>query len=170
MRIRTHSVRELDKIDRRILAILQEDARISITDLADQVGLSVTPCGERVKRLEKEGVILGYQARLNPHALELSLLVFVEIKLSAKSGVIFESFKKEILKLTSILECHLVSGEFDYLIKARIPKMTDYRKLLGEILLALPGAQESKSYIVMEEVKETLALSLDTVQSETDDD
>lgn len=170
MRIRTHSVRELDKIDRRILAILQEDARISITDLADQVGLSVTPCGERVKRLEKEGVILGYQARLNPHALELSLLVFVEIKLSAKSGVIFEHFKKEILKLPSILECHLVSGEFDYLIKARIPKMTDYRKLLGEILLALPGAQESKSYIVMEEVKETLALPLDTVQSESVDD
>lgn len=161
MRIRTHSVRELDKIDRKILGILQQDARISVTDLAEQVGLSVTPCGERIKRLEKEGVILGYHARLDPQALELSLLVFVEIKLSAKSGVIFENFKREIIKLPSIQECHLVSGEFDYLIKARISKMSDYRKLLGEILLTLPGAQESKSYIVMEEVKETLALPLE---------
>jgi Lrp/AsnC family leucine-responsive transcriptional regulator len=160
MRIRTHAIRELDKIDRTILSILQEDARISITDLAERVGLSVTPCSERVKRLEKERVILGYHARLDPHALELSLLVFVEIKLSAKSGVIFEKFKKEIIKLPSVLECHLVSGDFDYLVKARIPKMADYRKLLGDILLTLPGAQESRSYIVMEEVKETLTLPL----------
>jgi Lrp/AsnC family transcriptional regulator, leucine-responsive regulatory protein len=160
MRIRTHATRELDKIDRKILSILQLDARIPITDLAEQVGLSVTPCSERVKRLEKERVILGYHARLDPHALQLSLLVFVEIKLSAKSGVIFEKFKREIIKLPSVLECHLVSGDFDYLVKARIPKMADYRKLLGDILLTLPGAQESRSYIVMEEVKETLTLPL----------
>jgi Lrp/AsnC family leucine-responsive transcriptional regulator len=160
MRIRTHAVRELDKIDRKILAILQNDARISITDLAEQVGLSVTPCGERVKRLEKEGVILGYHTRLDPHMLELSLLVFVEIKLSIKSGAIFEKFKREIVKLPSVLECHLVSGDYDYLVKARIPQMADYRKLLGDILLTLPGAQESRSYIVMEEVKETLSLPL----------
>lgn len=165
MRIRTHAVRELDKIDRKILAILQQDARISITDLAEQVGLSVTPCGERVKRMEKEHVILGYHARLDPHALQLSLLVFVEIKLSAKSGVIFEKFKQEIIKLPSVLECHLVSGDFDYLVKARIPKMADYRKLLGDILLTLPGAQESRSYIVMEEVKETLSLPLNETQN-----
>ena len=160
MRIRTHTVRELDNIDRKILSILQKDARISITDLAEQVWLSVTPCSQRVKRMEKEGVILGYHARLDPHALELSLLVFVEIKLSAKSGIIFEQFKQEIIKLPNVLECHLVSGDFDYLVKARIPKMADYRKLLGDILLTLPGAQESRSYIVMEEVKETLFLPL----------
>lgn len=165
MRIRTHAIRELDKIDRKILSILQQDARISITDLAEQVWLSVTPCSERVKRLEKEGVILGYHARLDPQALELSLLVFVEIKLSAKSGVIFEKFKQEIIKLPNVLECHLVSGDFDYLVKARIPRMADYRKLLGDILLTLPGAQESRSYIVMEEVKETLILPL--VENET---
>lgn len=160
MRIRRHAIRELDRIDRQILAVLQDDARISITDLAERVGLSVTPCNERVKRLEKEQVILGYHARLNPHMLELSLLVFVEIKLSAKSGAIFEKFKREVVKLPSVLECHLVSGDFDYLVKARIPKMADYRKLLGDILLTLPGAQESRSYIVMEEVKETLGLPL----------
>ncbi|MEW5769432.1 MAG: Lrp/AsnC ligand binding domain-containing protein [Pseudomonadota bacterium] len=160
MRIRRHAVRELDKIDRQILATLQDDARIPITDLAERVGLSVTPCNERVKRLEKERVILGYHARLNPHMLELSLLVFVEIKLAAKSGAIFEKFKREVVKLPSVLECHLVSGDFDYLVKARIPKMSDYRTLLGDILLTLPGAQESRSYIVMEEVKETLDLPL----------
>lgn len=160
MRIRTHAIRELDDIDRKILAILQKDARISITDLAEQVWLSVTPCSERIKRMEKEHVILGYHARLDPHALELSLLVFVEIKLSAKSGIIFDKFKQEIIKLPNVLECHLVSGDFDYLVKARIPKMADYRKLLGDILLSLPGAQESRSYIVMEEVKETLFLPL----------
>jgi len=160
MRIRTHATRELDNIDRKILDILQKDARISITDLAEQVWLSVTPCSERIKRMEKEHVILGYHARLDPHALELSLLVFVEIKLSAKSGIIFDKFKQEIIKLPNVLECHLVSGDFDYLVKARIPKMADYRKLLGDILLTLPGAQESRSYIVMEEVKETLFLPL----------
>ena len=93
MRIRTHAVRELDRIDMKILSVLQADARIPITELAERVGLSVTPCGERIKNLEKEGVILGYQARLNPHALSLGLLVFVELKLSTKSGAIFGKFK-----------------------------------------------------------------------------
>ncbi len=161
MRIRTHAVRELDRIDMKILSVLQDNARIPITELAERVGLSVTPCGERVKTLEKEGVILGYHARLNPHTLGLSLLVFVELKLSTKSGAIFSRFKQEILKLPSVLECHLVSGDFDYLIKARIAQMSDYRTLLGDILLTLPGAQESRSYIVMEEVKEGFALSLE---------
>lgn len=160
MRMKTHTVRELDRIDLKILDILQTDARIPITELAERVGLSVTPCGERVKNLEKEGIILGYHARLNPHALGLGLLVFVELKLSTKSGAIFSKFKQEILKLPSVLECHLVSGDFDYLIKARITQMSDYRILLGDILLTLPGAQESRSYIVMEEVKENFALQL----------
>ena len=160
MRIRNHSVRELDQIDYKILAVLQADARIAITDLAERVGLSVTPCSERVKNLENAGVITGYHARLDPHTLGLKLLVFVELKLSTKSGAIFNKFKQEILKLPSVLECHLVSGDFDYLIKARIAQMSDYRVLLGDILLTLPGAQESRSYIVMEEVKEGFALPL----------
>lgn len=165
MRMRTHAVRELDRIDIKILSVLQDDARIPITELAEKVGLSVTPCGERVKRLEKEGVILGYHARLDPKALDLSLLVFVELKLSTKSGAIFSKFKQEILKLPSVLECHLVSGDFDYLIKARIAQMSDYRTLLGDILLTLPGAQESRSYMVMEEVKEGFALPLNETES-----
>ncbi len=160
MRNRTETVRDLDRIDRKLLRLLQKNARLSMTELAAEVGLSVTPCSERVKRLERDGVIEGYHARLNPQALGLALLVFVEIKLSAKSGTIFDDFRREVLKLPNVLECHLVSGEFDYLIKARIPEMTAYRKLLGDMLLALPGARESRSYMVMEEIKESLALEV----------
>ncbi len=160
MRTKHHSFKELDKLDRRILKVLQQQGRISMTELAEQVGLSTTPCTERVRRLEREGVIEGYSARVNPKALGLPLLVFVEIKLASKSGDIFEAFRREVLKLPQILDCHLVSGDFDYLIKARIPDMSQYRELLGDILLKLPQAEESRSYIVMEEVKETLELPI----------
>ncbi|MGD9943641.1 MAG: winged helix-turn-helix transcriptional regulator [Burkholderiaceae bacterium] len=160
MRNRTQQVKDLDRIDRAILRALQSDGRISMTDLADRVGLSVTPCSERVRRLERDGFILGYHARLNPQALGQHLLVFVELKLAAKSGPIFDEFRREVLRLPYVLECHLVSGEFDYLIKARIPEMAAYRKLLGDMLLALPQARESRSYIVMEEIKESLVLHL----------
>ncbi len=160
MRTKHHSFKELDKLDRRILKVLQQQGRISMTELAEQVGLSTTPCTERVRRLDREGVIEGYSARVNPKALGLPLLVFVEIKLASKSGDIFEAFRREVLKLPQILDCHLVSGDFDYLIKARIPDMSQYRELLGDILLKLPQAEESRSYIVMEEVKETLELPI----------
>jgi Lrp/AsnC family leucine-responsive transcriptional regulator len=153
--------RELDAIDLKLVRALQENCRVSMTELAEKVGLSVTPCAERVKRLERDGFILGYHAHLNPHAFGQALLVFVEIKLTAKSGAMFESFKREVRKLPNVLECHLVSGDFDYLIKARIPEMNAYRRLLGDMLLGLPGARESRSYIVMEEIKESLALTIE---------
>jgi Lrp/AsnC family transcriptional regulator, leucine-responsive regulatory protein len=161
MRIKSENVRALDRIDLRVLKELQKNARISMTELAEMVGLSITPCAERIKRLERDGFITGYHARLNPQAMGQSLLVFVEIKLAAKSGQMFEEFKKEVRKLPNVLECHLVSGDFDYLIKARIPEMNAYRRLLGDMLLTLPGARESRSYIVMEEVKETLELTIE---------
>jgi Lrp/AsnC family leucine-responsive transcriptional regulator len=150
-----------DRIDRKILRTLQADGRIPMVELAEKVGLSATPCSERVRRLERDGFITGYHARLSPQALGQSLLVFVEIRLSAKSGRIFEEFKREVLKLPNVLECHLVSGDFDYLIKARIPEMNAYRRLLGDMLLGLPGARESRSYVVMEEIKESLALTIE---------
>lgn len=161
MRVKTENIRTLDRIDIKLLKLLQKDARTSMTDLAEKVSLSVTPCTERIRRLERDGFITGYHARLNPHALGQALLVFVEIKLAAKSGAAFEEFKKEVRKLPNVLECHLVSGEFDYIIKARIPEMNAYRRLLGDMLLTLPGARESRSYIVMEEVKESLELTID---------
>jgi len=154
------SQRQLDRIDLKILQHLQANARMSMTELADNVGLSTTPCTERVRRLERDGVIEGYHARLNPQALGASLLVFVEIKLSAKSGDIFDAFRREVQKLPDVLECHLVSGEYDYLLKVRLPDMSMYRKVLGDILLKLPQANESRSYVVMEEVKETAILPL----------
>jgi Lrp/AsnC family leucine-responsive transcriptional regulator len=159
MRVLKESNRVLDKIDLHILAILQGDGRIVMKDLAEQVGLSLTPCIERVKRMERDGVISGYHARVVPQAIGLQILVFVEITLHQKSEKAFERFRRAMLALPEVMECHLVSGDFDYLIKARIPEMTEYRRLLGEILHVADGGQ-SKSYVVMEEVKETLALSV----------
>ncbi len=160
MRSRKEVVRQLDRIDRNILRTLQENGRVSYVDLADRVGLSTTPCMERVKRLEREGIIQGYSARLDPQYLQAGLLVYVEISLYTKSADIFDEFRQAVIALPNVLECHLVSGNFDYLVKARISEMASYRELLGDILLKLPGVRESKSYIVMEEVKETLNLPI----------
>lgn len=148
----------LDRIDRKILDVLQRDGRIPITDLAQQVGLSATPCADRMRRMEKAGVITGYHAHISPKAVGRNLLVFLEIKLSAKSDEVFEKIKHELHRIAQVMECHLVSGDFDYLIKARIPDMHDYRTLLGDILQRLPASAQSRSYVVMEEIKETLYL------------
>jgi len=159
MRVQKSSNRVLDKIDLHILAILQMDARIAMKELAEQVGLSLTPCIERVKRMERDGVITGYHARVSPQAMGLQILVFVEITLQQKSEKAFDRFRRAMLGIPEVMECHLVSGDFDYLIKARIAEMSEYRRLLGEIL-HVADAGQSKSYVVMEELKETLALSI----------
>ena len=152
---------ELDRTDRKILDILQRQGRISMTELAEQVGLSTSPVTERVKRMEREGVIMGYYARVSPEALGKTLLVFVEITLSSKDGQVFDKVRDELLHMPDVLECHLVSGGFDYLIKARLSGMSEYRNLLGDILKKLPVTAASHSYVVMEEVKEGLSLRLD---------
>ena len=150
----------LNRTDRRLLRLLQQDARTSYAELARQVGLSTTPCKERIKRLEREDLIRGYQAILNPDFLDAGLVVFVQIRLSRTSQDIFEEFKQSAFQLPEVQECYLVSGNFDYLIKARVADMNAYRAFLGETLLTLPGVQESTSYVVMEQVKETLALHI----------
>jgi len=144
----------LDRIDLRILAALQDNGRLSNTALANQVGLSQTPCAERVRALEVAGFIEGYRARLNPTLLGFELLVFVEISLLRTSPDVFADFRKAVLKLPQVQECHLVAGNFDYLIKARVADMAAYRTFLGETLLRLPGVSDSRSYVVMEAVKE----------------
>ena len=149
---------QLDRIDRNIVRLLQRDARMAHTELARRVGLSTTPCKERVRRLEREGVIQHYQAVLDPAALDRALVVFVQIRLNRTSQDIFEQFTAAALDLPEVQECYLVSGNFDYLIKARVADMNAYRDLLGETLLTLPGVQESTSYVVMEQVKESLML------------
>ncbi|MFT4822386.1 MAG: Lrp/AsnC family leucine-responsive transcriptional regulator [Halioglobus sp.] len=151
---------ELKRIDRNILRVLQKEGRTSYAELARQVGLSTTPCKERVKRLEREQIIRGYQAILNPKYLDAALVVFVQIRLNRTSQDIFEEFTQSAFELPEVQECYLVSGNFDYLIKARVADMDAYRKFLGETLLKLPGVLESTSYVVMEQVKETLALNI----------
>ena len=153
-------MRPLDRTDRLILDILQRDGRIAISELATRVNLSTTPCSERVKRLERDGIITGYYARVNPALVDKNLLVFLEIKLSAKSGDVFDRVAHDLAQIPEVLECHLISGEFDYLIKARLKEMSAYRKLLGNILKKLPASASTHSYIVMEEVKETLYLDV----------
>ncbi len=128
-------MRKLDRIDQQILDILQHDGRIAISELASRVNLSTTPCSERVKRLERDGIIMGYYARLNPQLVDRNLLVFLEIKLSAKSGDVFDQVARDLVEIPEVLECHLISGEFDYLVKARLKEMSAYRRLLGDLLL-----------------------------------
>ena len=153
-------MRPLDRTDRLILDILQRDGRIAISELATRVNLSTTPCSERVKRLERDGIITGYYARINPALVDKNLLVFLEIKLSAKSGDVFDRVAHDLAQIPEVLECHLISGDFDYLVKARLKEMSAYRRLLGDLLKKLPASASSHSYVVMEEVKETLYLDV----------
>jgi Lrp/AsnC family transcriptional regulator, leucine-responsive regulatory protein len=152
--------KHLDRIDRNILVELQKDGRISNVELSRRVGLSPTPCLERVRRLEQQGYILGYYARLDPTKLGAAMLVFVEITLTKTSVDIFEEFSAAVKKHEDIQECHLVSGDFDFLLKARVADMSSYRKLLGDTLLRLPGVSESRTYVVMEEVKHTSTIKI----------
>jgi Lrp/AsnC family leucine-responsive transcriptional regulator len=154
-------IRSIDRTDRQILKALQQDGRISNVALAKKVNLTPTPCLERVRRLERDGFIVGYTAILNPTKLDAGLLVFVEISLQRNTPGTFRDFRRQASKLNGIQECHLVSGNFDYLIKARVKDMHEYRQLLGEEILALPGVSDSRSYVVMEEVKETTMIRLD---------
>ena len=157
---KTSTSKVIDRIDKKILRLLQSNGRISNIELSKAINLSPTPCLERVKRLEKSGYIKGYAALLDPKALGAELLVFVEMTLTRNSSDIFNEFNQAVILLPPVLECHLVSGNFDYLIKARVANMEEYRKFLGETLLTLPGVADSRSYVVMEEVKETLSIPI----------
>ena len=148
------STDQLSRIDRNLMRLLQRDGRISFAELARQVGLTTTPCKERVKRLEREGYIRGYHAELDPAKLGRGLVVFVQITLQRTAGDAFSEFTEAIRDVPEVEECHLVAGNFDYLIKARVKDMSEYREFLGGSLMQLPGVQESTSYPVMEVVEE----------------
>ncbi|WDE09469.1 leucine-responsive transcriptional regulator Lrp [Thalassomonas haliotis] len=152
--------KKLDRIDRNILFELQRDGRLSNIELSRRVGLSPTPCLERVKRLENENYITGYRATLNPHKLDAALLVIVEITLTKTSPDVFDDFSKAVHELDVIQECHLVSGNFDFLLKTRVKDMLAYRELLGDTLLRLPAVSESRTYVVMEEVKSSNLIAI----------
>ena len=151
---------EIDSIDAKILRILQKDGRISNLRLADEVHLSPTAVLERVKRLTRDGYILGYEARLNPDKLGAAMLVFIEVVLDRTTPDVMNAFKAAVQARPEILECHLVAGGFDYLIKTRVADMAAYRELIGSVVWALPGVRETHTYAVMEEVKNTTALAL----------
>jgi Lrp/AsnC family leucine-responsive transcriptional regulator len=142
-----------DKIDARILRVLQRDGRISNLKLAETVALSPTSVLARVQRLTRAGYILGYEARLNPQLLGAGLLVFVEVLLDRTTPNVFEQFKAAVQVHPEILECHMVAGGFDYLLKTRVADMNAYRGFAGSVLWQLPGVRETRTYAVMEEVK-----------------
>lgn len=151
----------LDRTDRRILALLQRDGRISNVKLAEAVHLSPTATLERVRRLTEQGYILGYRARLDPHKLGAGMLVFVEILLDRTTETVLEDFRQAVRDQPEIMECHLVAGGFDYLLKLRVADMEDYRRVAGRVLWRLPGVRETRTYAVMEEVKNSTELYLD---------
>ncbi len=151
---------ELDRIDLRILACLQEDGRLSNLKLAETVGLSPTAVLARVQRLTKDGYILGYEARLNPLKLGMGMMVFIEVLLDKTTPNIFDAFKASVQVHPEIMECHMVAGGFDYLLKTRMADMTAYRAFAGTVLWQLPGVRETRTYAVMEEVKNSTHLKL----------
>ena len=151
---------DLDKLDRKILAQLQADGRITTTQLAERIGLSPTATSERVKRLTREGYILGFSARLDAARIGLGLLVFVEVKLDRTTPDVFDAFAEAVNGVPEILECHMVAGGFDYLLKSRVADMAAYRAFLSDVVLNLPGVRETHTYTVMEEVKDTSVLPI----------
>lgn len=151
---------DLDRIDRKILSILQSDGRIANLKLAELVALSPTAVLARVQRLTREGFILGYEARLNPLKLGAGMLVFVEVLLDRTTPNVFDEFKAAVQVHPAIMECHMVAGGFDYLLKTRSADMTAYREFAGHVLWQLPGVRETRTYAVMEEVKHSTHLHL----------
>lgn len=151
---------DLDRIDRKILSILQEDGRIANLKLAEAVALSPTAVLARVQRLTRDGFILGYEARLNPLKLGAGMLVFVEVLLDRTTPNVFDQFKAAVQVHPEIMECHMVAGGFDYLLKTRSADMNAYRVFAGNVLWQLPGVRETRTYAVMEEVKHTNHLHL----------
>ncbi|MEN8390782.1 Lrp/AsnC ligand binding domain-containing protein [Acinetobacter indicus] len=150
----------LDRTDIKILDILQKDGRISNIKLAEAVNLSPTAALARVQKLSKDGFILGYEAKLNPELLNSSFVVFVEILLDKTTPNVLEEFSDAILQHPEIVECHMISGGFDFVVKIRCANMEEFRKISGQILWQLPGVKETRSYPVMEVIKESSQLKL----------
>src|SRR3569623_3313095 len=136
----------LYQTDRRSLAELQRDGRITNAELAQRIGLPPTSTSDRFRRLVRQGYIVGFGARLDPHALGLGLLAFVEVSLDKTTPDIFERFAEAVRRAPEVLECHMVAGGFDYFIKTRVADMPAYRRFLGDVLLSLPGVKERRTY------------------------
>ena len=153
-----HSV--LDAIDRKLLRELQHNSKITNAELAKLVNLSPTPCLERVKRLQEQGYIERYTALLNPDRLGYNLLAFIEITLDRTNRNVFDEFAAFIKPIDAIQECHMIAGGFDYLVKVRFRTMKEYRQFLGTTFGNHPAILSTKTYVVMESVKENGPLAI----------
>ena len=151
---------KLDDADRRILRVLQQDGRITNQDLAAACNMSASSCFERVRRLRERGVIVGYTALIDPKFAERELLIFIEVLLDRTTSDIFDQFADRIRRSPEVLECHMVAGGFDYLVKVRMKDMAAYRVFLADTLITMPGVRGTRTYAVMEEVKDTSVLPL----------
>jgi Lrp/AsnC family transcriptional regulator, leucine-responsive regulatory protein len=158
---------DLDFIDLKLLDVLQRDGRMAVTELSKRVNLSPTPCTLRMRKLEHDGVIQGYHAKLSPATLNMSLLVFVTVKLRATDEATLRAFNAAVKPVKQILECHMTGGGFDYLLKLRVRDMVEYRQILGGVLGELPMVEGTHSYFVMEEVKETTLLPIPNLKNRT---
>jgi Lrp/AsnC family leucine-responsive transcriptional regulator len=159
---------KLDAIDRRILAALQSDGRLSNVDLADAVGLSPSPCLRRVKMLEKAEVIAGYHATLERKAVGLGLTVFVGVKVERHHDEQATAFRDAVGGLAEVVSCHLVSGEADFLLQVVVPDLAGYERFLLGTLLKLPGVSDIRSNFAIQTVKSGAPLPLDHLPGTTD--
>jgi Lrp/AsnC family leucine-responsive transcriptional regulator len=156
----------LDAIDRRILSALHRDGRLTINALAEQVGLSPSPCWTRVKRLEESGAIERYVAVLNHKALGLDNVVFIEITLDKHDDKLLDSFGEALARIPEVVEAHLVTGDYDYLVKAVVSGTAHYERFLREKIYRLPGLRHSRSTFGLRALKRSI--SVDPLTIETD--
>lgn len=154
----------LDRIDISILDTLQRDGRIANVDLAKKVNLSASPCIDRVKRLEKEGYIDGYGARLNAAKMGLGTAAFIQVTLDRTTSEVFDKFRDAVVQIPQVAECHMVAGGFDYLLKLRLPNMDAYRSILA-MIVDLPGVAQTHTYVVIEQVKNDIGLPVKATES-----
>jgi DNA-binding Lrp family transcriptional regulator len=151
---------ELDGVDLRILEILQEDARVANAELARRVGLTPTPTLERVRRLERLGVVRGYTAVVDPEALGLRLTVMASVTLAMHDAAAVDAFLRGIESLPEVMECHHLTGEADFLLKVRVADTRAYERLLRESLTQLPGVRQIRSSVVLSTPKNRTAVPL----------
>ena len=146
-----------DRIDQSIIDVLQDDARITLTELANRVGLSKTPCQIRMRRLEKEGYIMGYRALINRARLGARHIAFVQVTLSDTRSTALKAFNQAVGAIKEVEQCHMIAGDFDYLLKIRTTDMDDYRTVLGEKISTLPHVKQTSTFVVMESVKDDMS-------------
>ena len=144
----------LDKIDEQIIKTLANNGRIKLSDLAKQINLSISPCQARLKKLEVKKYILGYYARVNYEQMQKAHVAFVQVVLSDTRAIALENFNREVNKLDSIEQCHMIAGSFDYLLKVRTKNIKEYRILLSEKISSLPNVSSTSTFVSMESVKD----------------